>query len=72
MEKETLAVQMSDRKVGLVPALLCVESGLKSVPRQLDVHSKLEVRATTRFLWAKRLDCMDIHLKIISVAEPVA
>ena len=34
---------------------------------QLDVHSKLEVRATIRFLWAKRLNCMGIHCEITAV-----
>ena len=34
---------------------------------QLDVHSKLEVCATIRYLLAKRLNCTDIHREITAV-----
>lgn len=35
--------------------------------RQLQSCSKIEVRGTIRFLWAKRLNCTEIHREICSV-----
>ena len=40
--------------------------------RQLETYSKVEVRGTIRFLWAKRLNCTDIHREILAVYGPHA
>ena len=40
--------------------------------RQLETYSKVELRGTIRFLWAKRLNCTDIHREILVVYGPHA
>ena len=35
--------------------------------RQLETYSKGEIRGTVQFLWAKRLNCTDIHRQILAV-----
>ena len=42
------------------------------ITRQLETYSKGEVRGTIRFLWAKRLNCTDIHGEILAVYGPNA
>jgi len=40
--------------------------------RQLDVYSKIELRGTVRFLWAKNCNTTEIHLDVCTVyAEQV-